>query len=68
VTKPPEKPAKSFTVERVQDDAVGEHIALCPTDPIHGRNGCTILAFCLPLDEARELGKELIRLSMEKCQ
>ena len=56
-------PSKSFIAVRGPSEDVGEHIELRPTDPVRGRSGQTILAFCLPLDEARELGRELLRLS-----
>ena len=61
---PPRIP-KSFTAVRGPSEDVGEHIELRPTRPIVDR-GTTIRAFCLPLDEARELGEELIRLAGEK--
>ena len=56
-------PAKSFTAVRGPSEDVGEHIELRPTEPVRGRGGSTVLAFCLPLDEARELGRELLRLA-----
>lgn len=56
------RPEKTFTAHRGPPDDVGEHVELRPTKRISD-HGTTILAFCLPLDEARELGEELIRLA-----
>jgi hypothetical protein len=59
----PPKPEKTFTAHLGPPENVGEHIELRPMRPIHERYDTTILAFCLPLDEARELGLELLRLT-----
>jgi hypothetical protein len=67
-TEAPRVP-RSFTAVRGPSEDVGEHIELRPTRCINDR-GTTIKAFCLPLDEARELDTELIRLANEDpvCQ
>ena len=59
----PPKPSKSFEARRGPSEDVVEHIELVPTEPIRLRGGTTIIEFCLPLDEARELGRELLRLT-----
>ena len=61
MTTPP-----TFTARRGPPEDVGEHIELRPTEPVHGPSGQPILAFCIPLDEARELGRLLVRLADER--
>lgn len=60
-----DKPPPSFTAHRGPPEDVGEHIELRPTDPVFGPRHTRVLAFCLPLDEARELGRLLVRLADE---